>query len=70
MSRRHSVAIRILAALAGIVGLEVIRYFTFSSEYQVDSSLWLMIAGSMRIFCFAPAVAEAFQSLMIGPTLC
>ena len=33
--------------MVGIVGLEVIRYFTFSSEYQIDSSLWLVIAGSI-----------------------
>jgi len=47
VSRRHSVAVRVLAALGGIVGLEVIRYFTFSAEYQVDPSLWLIIAGSI-----------------------
>jgi len=33
--------------LIGIVSLEVIRYFTFSSEYQVDRSLWLVVAGSI-----------------------
>jgi len=47
VSRRHSVAVRVLAALGGIVGLEVIRYFTFSAEYQVDPSLWLIVAGSI-----------------------
>jgi len=47
VSRRHSVAVRVLAALGGIVGLEVIRYFTFSAEYQVDPSLWFIIAGSI-----------------------
>jgi hypothetical protein len=47
VSRRRSISTRVLAALVGIVGLEVIRYFTFSSEYQIDPSPWLVIAGSI-----------------------
>jgi len=47
VSRHSSVAIRVVAALIGIIGLEMIRYFTFSSEYLVDPSLWLVIAGSI-----------------------
>jgi hypothetical protein len=47
VSRHSSVAIRVVAVLIGIIGLEMIRYFTFSSEYHVDPSLWLVIAGSI-----------------------
>jgi hypothetical protein len=42
-----SLALRVLAALTGIVGLELIRYFSFSSEYKADPSLWFVIAGSI-----------------------
>jgi hypothetical protein len=44
--RRESLALRALAALAGIIGLEATRYFTFRSEYEADPSLWLIVAGS------------------------
>ena len=43
----ESAALRGLAAFGGILGLEAIRYLTFSSEYQVDPSLWLTIMGSV-----------------------
>ena len=33
--------------LVGIIGLEVIRYYTFSPEYEADPSLRLIIAGSV-----------------------
>jgi len=42
-----SLALRTLAALAGIVGLELVRYLAFRSEYQADPALWLVIAGSI-----------------------
>ena len=42
-----SLALRALAALAGIVGLELVRYLAFRSEYQADPALWLVIAGSI-----------------------
>ena len=45
--RRESVALRVLAAFVGIIGLEVIRYFAFSAEYQANPSLWLVVAGSV-----------------------
>jgi hypothetical protein len=45
--RPPSLALRTLAALAGIVGLELVRYLAFRSEYQVDPALWLIIAGSI-----------------------
>ena len=45
--RRESIALRVLAAFVGISGLEVVRYFTYSSEYQADPSLWLVITGSI-----------------------
>jgi len=45
--RRESVALRVLAAFVGIVGLEVVRYFTFRPEYQADPSLCLVVAGSI-----------------------
>jgi hypothetical protein len=41
------VALRVLAALVGIIGLEVTRYYTFRSEYDTDPSLWLIIPGSV-----------------------
>jgi hypothetical protein len=45
--RPSSLALRVLAALAGIVGLELVRYFSFSSEYKADPSLWFVIGGSI-----------------------
>jgi hypothetical protein len=42
-----SLALRTLAALAGIVGLQLVRYLAFRSEYQADPALWLVIAGSL-----------------------
>jgi len=42
-----SLALRVLAALLGIVALEAVRYFAFRSEYQADPSLWFLIAGSI-----------------------
>jgi len=42
-----SLALRVLAALIGIIGLEVVRYFAFRLEYQADPSLWLLIVGSI-----------------------
>ena len=45
--RRESVALRVLAAFVGIAGLEVVRYITYSWEYQADPSLWLVITGSI-----------------------
>jgi hypothetical protein len=42
-----SLALRVLAALAGIVGLELVRYLAYRSDYQADPSLWLIIAGSV-----------------------
>ena len=47
LRRRESVALRVLAAFVGIIGLELIRYFAFSSEYQTHPSLWLVVAGSI-----------------------
>jgi len=44
--RSESTALRVIAAFAGIAGLEVVRYLTFSSEYRADPSLWFVIAGS------------------------
>ena len=46
-SRQESVTLRVLAALVGIISLEVIRYYTFRADYEADSSLWLIIAGSV-----------------------
>jgi len=45
--RSASIGLRLLAAFVGIVGLEVVRYFAYRSEYQADPSLWLLIAGSI-----------------------
>jgi len=45
--RPASIGLRLLAAFTGIVGLEVVRYFAYTSEYQADSSLWFLIAGSI-----------------------
>jgi nicotinamide riboside transporter PnuC len=45
--KAESPALRVLAALLGIIGLELVRYFAFRSEYQTDPSLWLVIAGSI-----------------------
>jgi hypothetical protein len=45
--QQESVALRVLAALAGIIILEVTRYVTFRSEYDADPSLWLIIGGSV-----------------------
>jgi hypothetical protein len=44
---QESVALRLLAALAGIGILEVTRYVTFRSAYEADPSLWLSIGGSV-----------------------
>lgn len=45
--QQESVALRALAALVGIVILEVTRYVAFRSEYDADASLWFSIGGSV-----------------------
>ena len=45
--RPESPTLRVLAAFIGIVGLEVVRYIAFRSEYQADPSLWFVIVGSI-----------------------
>jgi hypothetical protein len=45
--RPASLALRVLAAFIGIVGLELVRYFAFRSEYEADPALWFVIAGSI-----------------------
>jgi hypothetical protein len=62
-----SLALRTLAALAGIVGLELVRYLAFRSEYQADPALWLVIAGSIAFNIWPPAariVAKAIVALL------
>jgi len=45
--RQETVTLRVLAALVGIIVLEVTRYYAFRAEYETDSSLWLIIGGSV-----------------------
>ena len=45
--RQETVTLRVLASLFGIVTLEVVRYYTFRADYEADSSLWLIIGGSI-----------------------
>ena len=45
--RAQSPTLRVLAAFIGIVGLEVVRYVAFRSEYQTEPSLWFVVAGSI-----------------------
>ncbi len=45
--RQETVTLRVVASLFGIVTLEIIRYYTFRADYEADSSLWLIIGGSV-----------------------
>jgi hypothetical protein len=46
--RQETVTLRVLAALFGIVTLEVIRYYTFRADYETDPSLWALGAVNAR----------------------
>jgi hypothetical protein len=63
--RPESPTLRVLAAFIGIVGLEVVRYIAFRSEYQADPSLWF--AAALTEAGLPPAagiVAKALVALL------
>ena len=65
--RQETVTLRVLAALVGIVVLEVIRYYTFRADYEADPSLWPIIAGSVAFnvwFQWWPLPDTAWKALI------
>ena len=45
--RQETVTHRVLTSLLGIAALEIVRYYTFSGDYEADPSLWLIVGGSV-----------------------